>query len=57
MTALHSMFTIIYQKLVQRLEYLESIAHPKCGIEEFEGYEQINGRIKDLENANRKKRK
>jgi hypothetical protein len=46
-----------YPNLKQRLEYLESIAHPKCGIEEFEGYEQINERIKDLENANRKKRK
>ena len=33
----------------QRVEKLEEIAHPKCGIESFDGYEPLVKRIDKLE--------
>lgn len=38
-----------YPLIAERLEFLESIAHPKCGIEEFDGYPDLIDRIKKLE--------
>ncbi|OUW48039.1 MAG: hypothetical protein CBD47_03620 [Synechococcus sp. TMED187] len=38
-----------YPLIAERLEFLESIAHPKCGIEEFDGYPALIDRIKKLE--------
>ena len=35
--------------LRQRLDPVEDMAHPKCGIEEFDGYEPLVERIKALE--------
>ena len=35
--------------LGQRLNPVEEMAHPKCGIEEFDGYEPLVDRIKALE--------
>ena len=32
-----------------RLEELENMAHPKCGIESFDGYEPLVKRIEKLE--------
>lgn len=36
-----SKFKKDYPLIAERLEYLESIAHPKCGIEEFDGYQKL----------------
>ena len=33
----------------QRVEKLEEMAHPKCGIESFDGYEPLVKRIDKLE--------
>ena len=35
--------------LEQRVEKLEEMAHPKCGIESFDGYEPLIKRIEKLE--------
>ena len=40
-----SKFKKDYPLIAERLEYLESIAHPKCGIEEFDGYQVLIDRI------------
>lgn len=40
-----SKFKKDYPLIAERLEYLESIAHPKCGIEEFDGYQDLIDRI------------
>lgn len=49
-----SKFKKDYPLIAERLEYLESIAHPKCGIEEFDGYQNL---IDMIESRNNKKRK
>ena len=33
----------------QEIERLKELAHPKCGLETFEGYEELVNRIKKLE--------
>ena len=38
------------EEIFKRLEALEKLAHPKCGIEEFDGYANIDERITKLEN-------
>jgi hypothetical protein len=38
-----------YPNLKARIEELESIAHPKCGLEEFDGYAKLDARIKRLQ--------
>jgi len=37
-------------EIIQRIEALEEIAHPKCGIESFDGYSPLVERITALEN-------
>lgn len=37
------------EELEDRIVALEKIAHPKCGIEEFDGYNPLVERIKKLE--------
>lgn len=37
------------EEIIKRLEALEKIAHPKCGIEGFDGYAEIDERITKLE--------
>lgn len=47
-----------YPGLKARIEKLEDQAHYKCGIEDFDGYSDIDDRLKTLEeksNATRKK--
>ena len=34
----------------KEIERLKKLAHPKCGIESFEGYEELVARIEKLEN-------
>lgn len=50
-----SKFKKDYPLIAERLEYLESIAHPKCGIEEFDGYKSIDDRLNRLEKKKTKK--
>tara|TARA_Y100001972_G_scaffold100404_1_gene124791 strand:- start:237 stop:542 length:306 start_codon:yes stop_codon:yes gene_type:complete len=38
-----------YPNLAKRLEKLEDMAHYKCGLEEFDGYETLDKRLKKLE--------
>ena len=38
-----------YPNLRARIEKLEEQAHPKCGIESFDGYAKLDKRIKKLE--------
>ena len=38
-----------YPNLKARIEELEAIAHPKCGLEEFDGYAKLDARIKRLQ--------
>tara|TARA_Y100001972_G_scaffold98521_1_gene121966 strand:+ start:383 stop:619 length:237 start_codon:yes stop_codon:yes gene_type:complete len=38
------------EELEERVIDLEAIAHPKCGIESFDGYQQLVERISKLEN-------
>jgi len=40
-----------YPGLKERIELLEDKAHYKCGIEEFDGYADIDSRIKKLEES------
>jgi hypothetical protein len=40
---------LIVQHLETRVEELEAWAHPKCGIEGFDGYHELVERIKRLE--------
>lgn len=35
--------------LIKRIEALEKLAHPKCGLEGFDGYEPLIARIEKLE--------
>ena len=37
------------EEILKRLEALEKMAHPKCGIESFDGYAKIDERITKLE--------
>ena len=37
------------EELEERIIDLEEIAHPKCGIEEFDGYKPLVDRIEKLE--------
>lgn len=52
-----SKFEADYPIQEDRLKYLESIAHPKCGIEEFDGYKDIDDRLKELERRLKVKKK
>jgi len=36
-------------EITERLEKLEDMAHPKCGIEGFDGYQPLVDRIEKLE--------
>ena len=38
-----------YADLEERIEKLEEIAHPKCGIESFDGYKPLIERLDKLE--------
>jgi len=38
-----------YPLVAERLDYVESIAHCKCGIEEFDGYKPLISRIEEIE--------
>ena len=38
--------------LIKRIEALEVLAHPKCGIEGFDGYRPLVERIETLETRN-----
>ena len=38
------------EELEERIIELEKMAHPKCGIEGFDGYKPLVGRIEKLEN-------
>ena len=38
-----------YPGIMNRIQLLEKDSHPKCGIEEFDGYATIDKRIEDLE--------
>ena len=38
--------------LIKRIEALEKLAHPKCGIEGFDGYRPLVERIENLETRN-----
>lgn len=38
-----------YADLEERIEALEKIAHPKCGIESFDGYKPLVERLDKLE--------
>jgi|TARA_R110002074_G_scaffold117303_4_gene249260 hypothetical protein len=38
-----------YPALAARIQSLESVAHPKCGLEEFDGFHKLDQRIKKLE--------
>ena len=42
-----------YPGLKDRIDALEDKAHYKCGIEDFDGYADIDKRIKKLEESNR----
>lgn len=35
--------------LIKRIEALEKLAHPKCGLEGFDGYEPLIKRIETIE--------
>ena len=41
--------------LKKRIELLEEQAHYPCGLEEFDDFDKLDKRIKDLENADSKK--
>ena len=43
-------FWVKYPGIYKRIQDLENQAHPKCGIEEFDGFKDIDDRIKKLEN-------
>ena len=38
-----------YPLVAKRIKELEKIAHPKCGIESFDGYQVIDSRLKEVE--------
>lgn len=38
-----------YPNLKARIENLECHCHPKCGLEEFDGYDALDKRLKKLE--------
>jgi hypothetical protein len=38
-----------YPLIAERLDYVESVAHCKCGIEEFDGYKPLISRIEEIE--------
>jgi len=38
-----------YPNLKTRIEELESVSHPKCGLEEFDGFAKLDARIKRLQ--------
>ena len=38
-----------YPLVAKRIKELEKIAHPKCGIESFDGYQAIDSRLKEIE--------
>lgn len=38
-----------YPNLKARIEKLEDCCHPKCGLEEFDGYDALDKRLKKLE--------
>lgn len=38
-----------YPLVAKRIKELEKIAHPKCGIESFDGYQAIDSRLKEVE--------
>lgn len=44
---------IQYPGLKSRIEELERVSHPKCGLEEFDGYADIDSRIKKIEELTR----
>ena len=46
-----SKFEADYPLIMKRIEELEKIAHPKCGIESFDGYQDI---IDSIEACNKK---
>ena len=46
-----------YPNLKERIEKLENMAHPKCGLEEFDGYADLNERIKQVERKTNRNRK
>ena len=37
------------EELEERIVTLEKMAHPKCGIESFDGYANLDNRIKEIE--------
>ena len=41
------------EELEERIVNLEKMAHPKCGIEEFDGYTPLVQRIEKLEEINK----
>jgi hypothetical protein len=40
-----------YPALAARIRQLESVSHTPCGLEDFDGYPEIDQRIKKLEKA------
>ena len=44
-----------YPALKKRIEELEAQAHYPCGLEEFDDFEKLNQRIKELENGSNTK--
>jgi hypothetical protein len=38
------------EELEDRIIYLEELAHPKCGLDGFDGYEPLIQRLEKLEN-------
>mgnify|MGYP003301979048 FL=1 len=39
-----------YPNLAKRIELLEDKAHYKCGLEDFDGFEELDKRLTELEN-------
>ena len=46
-----SKFRKDYPLIAERLDYLESIAHPKCGLDGFDDYQPLIDRIEALEKS------
>lgn len=38
-----------YPLVAERLKAVEKVAHPKCGIESFDGYQVIEDRLTEIE--------
>ena len=51
-----SKFRKDYPLIAERLDYLESIAHPKCGLDGFDDYQPLIDRIEALEKRRKKQK-